>query len=227
MTLSDLRRGEFIKKNLEPVSLTFCDDLRYYRAHLASGLARLGRLGDKQRQETPPYWAYLWPGGSALVQFILQRAEEVRNKRVLDLGSGSGLIGIVAKRMGATHVIASDCDPMARAATQVNAALNEVSVETISGLSSDFAREIDLVTAGDLFYAKKVSETVIELLDRFLDQGCRILVGDIGRSYLPTQRLLELASFPVLDVGDRADAERRDGRVFEYLDISRDRGRLR
>jgi ribosomal protein L11 methyltransferase len=46
---------------------------------------------------------------------------------VLDLGCGSGILGIAALKLGAAHVLALDTDPLAVEATQQNAAHNGVS----------------------------------------------------------------------------------------------------
>ncbi len=47
-------------------------------------------------------------------------------ERVLDVGCGSGILGVVALLLGAREVIAVDVDPMAVQATEENAALNGV-----------------------------------------------------------------------------------------------------
>ena len=46
---------------------------------------------------------------------------------VLDVGTGSGVLAIVAAKLGATSIVATDIDPLAIDATQDNAARNEVS----------------------------------------------------------------------------------------------------
>jgi len=43
----------------------------------------------------------LWEGGKALGEFLLQRGEVVAGKRVVELGSGLGLAGLVAARTAA------------------------------------------------------------------------------------------------------------------------------
>jgi ribosomal protein L11 methyltransferase len=45
-------------------------------------------------------------------------------ERVLDVGCGSGVLGLGALRLGAGHVVAADIDPVAVEATNRNAALN-------------------------------------------------------------------------------------------------------
>src|SRR2546423_11624451 len=53
-------------------------------------------------------------------------------ERVIDIGTGSGVIAIAAAKMGA-RVVATDVDPRAVAAAERNAALNGVSIETSVG----------------------------------------------------------------------------------------------
>jgi predicted nicotinamide N-methyase len=59
----------------------------------------------------PPFWAFAWAGGQALARYVLDHAELVKGKRVLDFASGSGLIAIAAARAGAAEIAASDIDP--------------------------------------------------------------------------------------------------------------------
>jgi ribosomal protein L11 methyltransferase len=47
-------------------------------------------------------------------------------QRVLDLGTGSGILAIASLLLGAAHVVALDLDPLAISATQENAAVNGV-----------------------------------------------------------------------------------------------------
>src|SRR5881394_1842347 len=76
----------------------------------------------------PPFWAFAWAGGQALARYVLDHADLVRRKRVLDFASGSGLIAIAAAKSGAAEVTASDIDAFAIAAIAVNAAENGVDV---------------------------------------------------------------------------------------------------
>ena len=101
----------------------------------------------------PAYWAFCWGSGLALARFLLQTPDRVRNRRVLDLGSGSGIAGIAAARAGAARVVACDIDPNARLATQVNADLNETAIEVIDSLQPGDHR-FDLVLLADVLYDK-------------------------------------------------------------------------
>lgn len=72
-------------------------------------------------------------GSHVSTRLILQRLEPVlapsaEGLRVLDYGCGSGILAIVAARLGATAVAAVDIDPQALQATAANAAANGVRI---------------------------------------------------------------------------------------------------
>src|SRR5439155_3324760 len=75
-----------------------------------------------------PFWAFAWAGGLALARYVLEHPEEVRDRRVLDFATGSGLVGIAARQAGASEVIAADIDPFAEAAVALNSRANGVRV---------------------------------------------------------------------------------------------------
>lgn len=101
----------------------------------------------------PAYWAFCWGSGLALARYLLQTPERVRDRSVLDLGSGSGIAAIAAARAGAARVTACDIDPDARLATQVNAELNESAIDVVDSLRTDHGR-FDLVLLADVLYDK-------------------------------------------------------------------------
>ena len=53
--------------------------------------------------EEPPFWAAAWPGGQALARYVLDDPGVVAGRRVLDLGSGSGLVAVAAALAGAAR----------------------------------------------------------------------------------------------------------------------------
>ncbi|MGM0768602.1 MAG: class I SAM-dependent methyltransferase [Pseudomonadota bacterium] len=99
----------------------------------------------------PAYWSFCWASGQVLAQWILSHPEQVAGKRVLDFGSGSGVVAIAAAKAGAAEAIACDIDPAALDAAAANARLNGVSVT----LCADWQQRpaaIDLITAADVLY---------------------------------------------------------------------------
>jgi predicted nicotinamide N-methyase len=142
----------------------------------------------------PPFWAAAWPGGQALARFVLDTPEAVTGRRVLDLGAGSGLVGIAAALAGAAEVVASEVDPFGQTAIAVNAALNGVGPMRVLGDMLDDAppSSFDVVLAGDVCYDRAMTERVLPFLDGARRAGADVLLGDPGRRYLPRQRLTQV-----------------------------------
>jgi predicted nicotinamide N-methyase len=160
----------------------------------------------------PPFWAVAWLGGQALARYVLDHADEVRGKRVLDLGTGSGLVAIAAALAGAGHVLAADIDPYCEVVVPVNAEANRVTVDvtTVDLLAAE-PPDVDVVLAGDVWYEQDMAARVMEWLSR---SSARVLLGDPGRAYLPQEGWLELASYDVPTTRDLEGVETKRVRVF-------------
>ncbi|AZO75868.1 MAG: methyltransferase [Mesorhizobium sp.] len=197
-------------------------EIRLYTAHPGSGLRRLLEPDDDADDGTaepqPPYWAYAWAGGAVLARYILDRPSTVAGRRVLDLGAGSGLVGIAAAKAGASAVIAAEIDRNGIVALGLNAAANAVAI-TITGedITAGPSPAVDLVLAGDVFYGQAVARRVVPFLDRCLAAGIKVLVGDPGRAWLPKPRLRLLAEYQVPDVGGNGGSEARPSGVFAFV----------
>lgn len=208
--------AQFIRENLRLEPVPSLPDIRLYRAHPGSGLWRLLESGEAAG--APPYWAYRWAGGMALAHHFTAHPEMVSGRHVLDLGAGSGLVGIAAARAGASHVIAAEIDRHGQAAIDLNAAANGVRLEIVGDdLTAGPPPAVDLVAVGDLYYAPELAENVTTFLDRCLKAGIAVLIGDPGRAYLPRSRLRLLAEYPAPDMGDAASDKTKSSAVFELL----------
>jgi len=198
----------FIRENLRPSPAPMLPEITLFQAHPGSGLARLGAT---------PYWAYLWAGGAALARHILQTPEVARGLCVLDLGAGSGVVGIAAAKAGARRVICADTNPFSTAASALNADINGVVIEV---WGEDVTRrpppEVDLIAAGDVFYAADVGARMARWFDRCTSAGIAVLVGDPGRKHLPRRRLQLLAEYPVRDFGEGEGRPATHGMVFAF-----------
>src|SRR5262245_8622414 len=106
-------RAAFIRGNtaLEPVPM-----VESILLHTATELVPIWRATQEwliDRGLGVPFWCVPWAGGQALARFILDHPDVVRGRRVLDFGTGSGLVAIAAARAGAANVRAVDVDPFA------------------------------------------------------------------------------------------------------------------
>ena len=178
--------------------------------HLATDVTPLWHATERELAEEglpPPFWAFAWAGGQALARHLLDTPRLVRDKRVLDFASGSGLVAIAAARAGAASVAAVDRDPVAAVAIQLNAALNAVRVEARcedpcgDEEAAAWVVDAEVVLAGDVCYDHAMAPAVMAWLRRRAAAGALVLLGDPGRAYLPGEGISELARFtvPTLD----------------------------
>ncbi len=171
------------------------------RLYLASEITPLWQATEARLAETgtpPPYWAFAWPGGQAIARQLLDQPALVAGRRVLDFAAGSGLAAIAAALAGAAAVEAAEIDPLAGAAIALNAAANGVAI-------------------GDVCYERPMAERVMPWLRRLAADGCLVLMGDPGRSYLPDRGLARLASHVVPTSRELEDRTERETVIWRVL----------
>jgi predicted nicotinamide N-methyase len=211
-------RARFIRTHTEILCPPLVPEVRLHLAHEAVPLwqkteEELGEMG-----LPPPFWAFAWAGGQALARHVLDHKDLVRGRGVIDLASGSGLVGIAARKAGAAAVVAADIDGFALTAMALNAALNDVAlVVTGDNLLAAPPPAADVILVGDLFYEKTLAEQVWDWLMAARKGGAAILIGDPGRSYLPRARLARLADYAVPVSRDLEDAEIKHTAVWTPL----------
>lgn len=184
----------FVRDHTEPQRPGLVPEIRLL---VAADVVALWEAMEEQRggpAEDPPFWAAAWPGGQVLARYVLDAPDLVAGRRVLDLGSGSGLVAVAASLAGAAEVVASEIDPFGRAAIPLNAELNGARGIRVTGdvLGEEPPRDA-VVLAGDVCYDRVMTGRVLPFLDAARSRGCRVLVGDPGRPYLPVDRLRAVA----------------------------------
>ena len=187
------------------------------RLCLASEVVPLWRKTEEELEAEgvpPPYWAFAWAGGQALARYVLDHPECVRDKTVLDFGSGSGLVAIAAAKAGATEVLAADIDAFAAAAIRANADANGVQVivtqEDVIGRSGDWKT----ILCGDMCYERPLAERLLAWLQERAASGAAVLLGDPGRSYFPKSGVGKLATYSVQTTRELEDREIRETSVY-------------
>ena len=208
MTQPIVDRDAVIRANTSVMAPPLVPEVTLHLAHEAVPIWQktedeLGEIG-----LPPPFWAFAWAGGQALARHILDHPEIVRGRSVVDIASGSGLVGIAAMKAGAARVTAADIDQFAVAAISLNASQNAVALSVTGDDLLDAAPpQVDVILVGDLFYEKDLAARVYGWLVRAEEQGTSVLIGDPGRSYLPRDRLENLAEYKVRVTRDLEDSE--------------------
>ncbi|CDM58079.1 MULTISPECIES: class I SAM-dependent methyltransferase [Rhizobium] len=135
--------------------------------------------------------------------------------RVVGLGAGSGVVGIVARKCGASRVIAAEIDRNATSAIGLNAEANGVTVEvTSTDVLSRAPPDVDVILAGDVFYSAPLAARVLPFLTACRKAGIEVLIGDPRRRSLPLAALRLIAEYAVPDFGDGSTGQAAIGGVF-------------
>lgn len=185
--------------------------------HLAAEVVPLWQKTEEELVEMgvpPPYWAFAWAGGQALARYLLDNPAIVAGKRVLDIGSGSGLVGIAAARCGAASVLAADIDAFALAAIALNAAANGVTLAITGEDRIGGPAPFDIILVGDLFYERPLAERLLAWLTPL---PALTLMGDPGRTYFPKSGIKKQAAYQVATSRDLEDREIRDTGVYALV----------
>jgi predicted nicotinamide N-methyase len=138
--------------------------------------ALIQQIQTEEQLENFPYGLILWPAAIALAE-LLSRLP-LKNKRVLELGAGVGLAGLVAASHGAIVTQTDYLDHLLTLARH-NAALNQLSsITTCIGDWRDWPEDLtdfDLVIGSDILYERAMHPSLATLLPKL---GKEILIAD-------------------------------------------------
>jgi predicted nicotinamide N-methyase len=136
-----------------------------------------------------PYGIVLWPAAIALAHEVATR--ELAGKRILELGAGTGLPGIVAASRGA-RVVQTDRQQLVLHICKQNAQRNGVTtIEHRTGdwTAWDDGERYDVILGSDILYAEPVHPDLRRIFDTNLAPNGTLLIADPFRE--TSMKLLE------------------------------------
>lgn len=145
----------------------------------------------RELREHLPYGVALWPSAIALAHDVASRADELRGKRILELGSGTGLPGIVAASLGA-QVVQTDRHEVPMSICKLNGERNNV--QTLERRLADWtewkeSERYDWIIGSDIMYGEPMHPYLRRIFEANLAPGGRLLLSDPFRE--TSLRLLE------------------------------------
>jgi ribosomal protein L11 methylase PrmA len=117
-----------------------------------------------------------------------------------DLGTGSGILALAAKRFGAGHAIAIDNDPKAISIAKANARLNKI--DSVDFRLGDL-RKWKPTSARDIVVANLYSELLVEILPKLRRSNWLILSGVLRPQEAKLLRPLEQNNIEIVNVKRR------------------------
>ncbi len=127
-------------------------------------------------------------------------------QRVLDMGTGTGILAIAAARLGASEIVAVDNDPNAVVATRHNARTNQVDgrIRAVHGSLAETSGSYDLVLANIL--APVLLNMIAEgLTNRVKRTGTLVLSGILEEQAEDVRQALENAGMTRIEQRQRGD----------------------
>lgn len=137
-----------------------------------------------ETQTRQPYGIALWPSAIALAHALAIR--EVRGKRILELGAGTGLPGIVAAALGA-RVVQTDRQNVVLHVCKLNAARNQIDPASLEQRIADWTAwgetaRFDLIVGSDILYAEQIHPHLRAIFETNLAPGGAVIVADPFRA---------------------------------------------
>lgn len=152
------------------------------------------------REEILPYGVILWPASIALGHEMLERGAALAGKRVLELGAGTGIPGIVAGSFGA-RVLQTDRHDVAVHLCKMNAARNDVaSVDVVNAEWETFHHDerFDYVLGSDVLYVTPLHDRLREICERYLaPDGIALFSDPFRKQSLPMLEAMEASGWRV------------------------------
>jgi predicted nicotinamide N-methyase len=153
-----------------------------------------------------PYWAKVWPSAIALVKVLQKHPSLIRDKTVLELGAGIGLPSLLMASEAKTIQV-SDYDSEAVELLRKNIAhLQLQNVQALQMDWNDLPENIDpeVIILSDVNYDPTQFETLTKLIQKFIHQGCTIILSTPQR-IIASPFVLTLSEFIIADYLEMVD----------------------
>ncbi|HEY8597049.1 MAG TPA: methyltransferase domain-containing protein [Thermomicrobiales bacterium] len=139
----------------------------------------LGELTDRL-----PYGVALWPAAIALAHEMVARADVITGKRILELGAGTGLAGIVAASLGG-RVVQTDRNELTLSVCRRNGERNDtrsIEYRLADWTAWDDTGHYDWIIGSDILYGEVMHPALRQIFAANLAPGGQIVIADPFRA---------------------------------------------
>ena len=153
-----------------------------------------------------PYWAKVWPSAIALVKVLQKHPSLIRDKTVLELGAGIGLPSLLMANEAKTIQV-SDYDSEAVELLRKNIA--HLQLQNVQAMQLDWNNvpenmKAEVMILSDVNYDPTQFETLTKLIEKFIHQGCTIILSTPQR-IMASPFVLTLSEFIIADYLEMVD----------------------
>ncbi len=135
------------------------------------------------------------------------------DSKILDVGTGSGILGIVSLLYGAKHVVGTDLDPCAEPAVYENLEMNRLPADKfkfiLGNLISDEAVQEEVGTGYDIVFANILAEVLVPLMPAAVKAvkkgGVVIMSGILKEKSKMVADAMEKAGLTVVSINEKGE----------------------
>ncbi len=125
------------------------------------------------------YWAKVWPASVGLCLFLEQYTHLIRDKKILELAAGLGLVGLYTAQH-AKEVTITDIEPQAASFVRQSALhlqLKNIITQTLNWKDATQMADPDVVLLSDVNYAPSMFDELQQVIENFLQKNIRVIIS--------------------------------------------------
>jgi len=172
----------------------------------------------------------LWCGSISVMEYLLDNPNLIHDSCIIELGAGTGVLGMLCKLLGARTVYLTDHDEKSLTHMQADIQRNNVDAQIVCldwfnpdlsflenlTMTSDSARNIRIV-AGDVLYKQALVMPFLSLVRTLLvDEAAFLLLCHVPRAGVEHVQVLEACTAVGLHVDVIPTAQWRKGASVQY-----------
>ncbi len=191
----------------------------------------LSALSERQEGSKEVSGQKLWCGSLGVIEYLLSQTEFVRGKTVLELGAGTGVLGMLCEKLGASKVVVTDNDKRSLTHMESDVPHNKChasvcSLDWFEPPSASALRDMLgtslpdslRIVAGDVLYKRELLEPFMNVTKGLLQfsPGCKMILCHVPRAGIEQHDIVDLAQKKGIKITE-IDAELwRKGACIEH-----------
>lgn len=131
-----------------------------------------------------PYWSEFWPSSLALANYLVKIKNQLKGKKIIELGCGIGIIATILAIEG-IDIVATDHQVLALDLTEKNVRRNSgnsITTRILDWRFPDIDEKFDVIIASDVVYESRSIKPLINIFLSFLQKRGSIYLAEPNRS---------------------------------------------